>query len=142
MNVTETMTFQEYWEDERFVNKRPFMHGSKKQSFGDNIYHRVGTRWYQEDSHHSLESGAQNKRNIANDTQTNKVLVSTDFIYYGGSGPVIPKKFRNFGGVDICGRRGHKNRFPEKMVIQFVEWLRLRNESGFHGAPLDWSKSS
>jgi hypothetical protein len=141
MLVTETLTFDEYWDDVRFTYKRPYMHGSMKQSFGDNIYHHVGNRWRQEDSHHSLESGAQNLRNIRNDTQTNRVLVSNDFVYYGGSGPLLPKRFRNFGGVDICGRRGHKNDFPEKMVTQFVVWVRSLEHIGYVSAPLDWPKS-
>ena len=139
--VTETLTFDEYWDDVRFAHKRPYMHGSKKQSFGDNIYHHVGNRWRQEDSHHSLESGAQNLRNVKNDTQTNRVLVSNYFVYYGGSGPLLPKRFRNFHGVDICGRRGHKNDFPEKMVTQFVAWLRSLEDIGYLSAPLDWPKS-
>ena len=40
MRVTETMTFNEYWDDERFRRKKPNMMGSTKQAFGDNIYSR------------------------------------------------------------------------------------------------------
>ena len=94
------------------------MRGSKKQAFGDNIYHRDKKtgRWQQADSHHSYADGTPNRRNIANDTQTDRMLISDDFIYWGGSGPAIPKRFRTFDGLDICGKRNYKNSFPIKMV--------------------------
>jgi hypothetical protein len=40
MRVTGTLTFEEYWDDPRFQSKKPNLRGSKKQAFGDNIYHR------------------------------------------------------------------------------------------------------
>lgn len=142
MHVSEAMTFQQYWDDPRFLQKRPYLRGSKKQGFGDNIYHRAGKKWQQEDSHHSLANGSPNFRNIDNDTQTDRVLVSNDFAYFGGIGPVVPKRFRNFGGFDICtGRRGHTNSYPPKMVNEFVAWLRSLGDTGYCGEPLDWAKS-
>lgn len=144
MRVTDALTFDQYWKDARFQAKRPNLRGSKKQGFGDNIYHRnrQTKRWVQVDSHHSLPDGTPNSRNIANDTQTDRMLVSDDFIYWGGSGPTIPKKFRSFQGFDICGKRGHKNGFPEKMVKEFVAWLRSLDQKGYCGDPLDWTRSA
>ena len=40
MRVTESMTFEQYWNDPRFQKKKPNLRGSKKQAFGDNIYFR------------------------------------------------------------------------------------------------------
>ena len=62
MRVTETLTFNEYWADPRFRTKRPNLRGSKKQAFGDNIYHRDSDseQWIQEDSHHSYSDGTMN----------------------------------------------------------------------------------
>src|SRR5437588_8852326 len=40
MRISETMTFEKYWEDPRFLSKRPSFGGSRKQAFGDNIYRR------------------------------------------------------------------------------------------------------
>ena len=82
MRVTETMSFDEYWKDTRFRNKRPDMHASvKKKSCGDNIYHKDpdSNEWCQMDSHHSC-----NDTNVCNDTKVDRVLVSDDFIYWGG----------------------------------------------------------
>jgi hypothetical protein len=143
MRVTEAMPFDQYWRDPRFRQKKPNMCGSKKQAFGDNIYHRgKATRiWRQEDSHHSHPDGTPNIGNVANDTQTDRVLISDDYVYWGGSGPILPKRFRNFEGLDLCGKRGHKNVFPDKMIEEVIEWLRLRGDTGYCGAPLDWAWS-
>lgn len=40
MRVTQTMTFDDYFVDHRFQMKKPNLAGSRKQAFGDNIYHR------------------------------------------------------------------------------------------------------
>jgi hypothetical protein len=143
MRVTDHLNFSEYWKDPRFRDKRPNMRGSKKQAFGDNLYHRDRKtgRWKQADSHHSLSDGTPNRRNIVNDTQVDRMLISDDFVYWGGSGPTIPKKFRNFDGLDICGKRNHKNGFPEKMVNEFIAWLGSLGEQGCCGAPLDWVRT-
>ena len=57
MQVTEIMSFNGYWLDPRFNQKKPNLRGSKKQAFGDNIYHRgsgdLGEWWQELDSHHS-----------------------------------------------------------------------------------------
>jgi hypothetical protein len=142
MRVTEAMPFDHYWRDPRFVGKRPNLRGSKKQAFGDNIYHRGKTgRWIQEDSHHSLPDGCPNMRNIKHDTQTDRVLVSDDYVYWGANGPPIPSRFRSYQGFDLCGKRGHKNSFPPKMISDFVSWLRSRKDTRYCGDPLDWGRS-
>jgi hypothetical protein len=143
MRVTETMSFDQYWKDPRFQSKKPYLRGSKKQAFGDNIYHRDSkTRhWHQEDSHHSHPDGTPNKGNIANDTQADRVLISDDFVYWGGGGPKLLKKLRNHNGLDICGKRGHKNAFPDKMIEEFIVWLRSLGQKGYCGEPLDWERS-
>ena len=38
MQVTEVLTFDEYFDDVRFQTKKPNLGGSLKQAFGDNIY--------------------------------------------------------------------------------------------------------
>lgn len=142
MRVTETMTFNEYWDDVRFLRKRPNLRGSKKMAFGDNIYFRNASgRWHQQDSHHSYEDGSANAYNIQRDTKTNRILLSTDFAYWGGSGPEISRQFRNYDGFDICAKRNHKSRFPEALITEFISWFRDLNAEGFLGVPLDWSRT-
>jgi hypothetical protein len=145
MRVTEAMTFNDYWNDSRFQQKKPNLCGSKKQAFGDNIYFknpRTG-KWHQENSHHSRADGTANRANVVNDTQTDQVLVSTDFTYWGGSGPELPKKFLNYGPdrVSICVGRNHKNNFPLGLVRDFVAWIHSLHEQGYCGEPLDWCRT-
>lgn len=139
MRITETMTFNEYWVDLRFQRKKPNLRGSNKQAFGDNIYFKneVG-QWQQRDSHHSYKGGLPNPNNIRHDTQADRVLLSTDYSYWGGSGPQIPQKFRYYNGCDICALRGYKCRFPEERVKDFVVWIQSQQVNGFLGAPSDW----
>src|SRR5256885_3849592 len=40
MKVEEILTFEKYWSDPRYREKRPILNGSLKQRYGDNIYHR------------------------------------------------------------------------------------------------------
>ena len=140
MRVTEVMPFNDYWSDPRFEQKKPNLRGSIKQAFGDNIYYRdqATCEWHQEDSHHSYPDGTRNINNINNDTQTDRVLISDDYIYCGGEGPQIPAKYRNFCGVDLCAGRGYKCKFPDNMVNEFVDWIQSLGVQGYCGTPLDW----
>ena len=144
MRVTETLTFNEYWNDGRFQRKKPNMMGSTKQAFGDNIYFLADDgQWEQLDSHHSYRDGSPNPYNIQNDTKTDRVLCGTDFVYWGRSGPKIPQEFRDYCGYDICClTQGHKCRFPNGLFDRFVEWIRSLNQRGFLDAPIDWKTPS
>ena len=138
MCVTEIMSFNGYWNDPRFQKKKPNLCGSLKQAFGDNIYLYSNNFWRQENSHHSYEDGSPNVTNIDHDTQTDRLLISDDYVYFGGSGPIIPTHFRNYRGYDICAVRGHKNNYPEKLINDFVVWIRSLGVKGYISSPIDW----
>jgi hypothetical protein len=145
MRVTGAMTFEEYWADPRFQRKKANLRGSKKQAFGDNIYSRdPGTAlWCQADSHHSLHDGSPNPLNVIADTGTDRILLSDDFVYWGRSGPELPRQFLRYGPrhENICAGRGHKNRFSPELVNDYIAWIRSLNETGYCGEPLDWRKT-
>ena len=145
MRVTDTLTFNGYWSDSRFQQKKPNLRGSKKQAFGDNIYFKNPKtgKWHQENSHHSHADGTANRANVVNDTQTDRVLVSTDFTYWGGSGPELPKTFLNYGPdhVSVCVGRNHKNNFPPDLVRDVGAWIQSLHEPGYCGEPLDWCRT-
>src|SRR4051794_15870802 len=114
MEVTETLSFEQYWSDPRFRRKRPTLWGSLKQAFGDNIYHRdlQSEEWSMLNSHHTLHDGSPNPANIGRDTNPPRALISANFTYWGGSGPTVPTKFRDFDGDDVvCDRQGHRSVF-------------------------------
>ncbi len=140
MRVSETLSFNEYWSDSRFLRKRPDMRASISRAFGDNIYHRTNSgEWRQIDSHHSYEDGIPNTANIRRDTKADRVLISDDFVYWGGIGPEIPI----FSGHDICKKgQGYKRAFPATVVDGFVDWIRRFNVDGYLGDPYDWQRLS
>lgn len=141
MQVSEILTYEQYWSDARFARKRPNLHGSLKQAYGDNIYHcdpSIGD-WLQEDSHHSHSDGSPNQTNVAHDTQSDNVLVGNEFYYWGESGPLIPGEFRNYDGHDVChSGRGHKCKFPSGLVVSFIKWIRSQGDSGYLGEPAEF----
>jgi hypothetical protein len=84
MKVTEKLTYEEYWHDERFKLKKPCRNGSLMKMVGDNIYHRDKKgAWIQEDSHHSMPDGTPNEKNLRQDTSGKNVLISEHFFYFG-----------------------------------------------------------
>ena len=137
MRVTEEMTFNEYWTDPRFRRKRPYVRGNRTQICGDNIYFREKDgNWHQECSLHD-------RHQVLRDTSTDRVLVSDDYIYWGGDGPEIPERFRNYGeeGEDIRKKGpGHKNRFSPSLARDFLKWLRSLGVKGFLGEPFYQTK--
>lgn len=141
MQVSEVLDFDTYWSDPRFIQKRPNLTGSLQVLYGDNIYHRVGKRWVQADSHHSREKGRLNKYNLAWDTGVDRLLVASKFVYWGRSAPTIPKRFRAFGKekVDICAGRGHRV-FRDELPAAFAAWLEEENKWGVQGEPLEFAK--
>jgi len=110
-----------------------------KQAFGDNIYFKDEQgQWQQKNSHHSIKDGSPNLHNIRHDTQTDRILIGSDYSYWGGSGPKIPGRFRNYNGKDICAIRNHKNKFSDQMVREFIDWYRKIGIKGFQYKPSDW----
>ena len=140
MKVAEALTFDNYWADLRYFRKRPNLRGSLKQAYGDNIYHhnhQTG-RWLQENSHHSLADGRPNPKNIQHDTQADRVLVGTEFTYWGATGPLIPRRFRQYQGYDVCGGRGHKCTFPADLIESFIAWIQSLRVTGYVGQPSEF----
>ena len=144
MRITEAMTFSEYWNDPRFSRKKPNLKGSLKQGYGDNVYLRNEKTgdWHQQHSHHSYKDGRRNCHNVKRDTKTDRVLISNDYIYWGGGGPRIPEKFFNYEGEDIRKQgTGYKNNFSQGFIEEFIKWLRSLNASGYADEPLDWQEA-
>jgi hypothetical protein len=140
MKISETLDYDAYWSDPRFICKRPVLNGSLKLMYGDNIYHRNGRRWVQADSHHSLESGRPNPKNIAHDTSVNRLLLSTRFVYWGHAAPTIPKRFRHFRATEedlCCPGQGHRV-MSEKLTATFEQWIASVNKWGVQGLPLEF----
>ncbi|WP_419837088.1 hypothetical protein [Candidatus Poriferisodalis sp.] len=142
MLVEEVLSYDKYWDDPRFLRKRPHRVGSLKQLYGDNIYHRAadGHTWIQEDGRHSLEDGSPNLDHVRKDTSVPRVLASCTFAYYGDKAVKIPNEFRCWEGKDYFDSvRDYQRNFPEDLRTAFTAWLETQSDVGVAGAPLDWS---
>lgn len=135
MQVDEIITFDQYWNDPRFIRRRPVMNGSLQQRFGDNIYHQQNGKWIQADSRHSWTGSQPNADNLKRDTgKTDRVLLGHNFIYWGGEGPKIPGHFENF----VQHAPGHRAFFSEKDIHRFLKWIGTHGVSGQVADPYEW----
>ncbi len=141
MEVSEVLTFDEYWKDARFKRKVPTDSGAVKRAYGDNIYrHDDNGEWLQADSRHSLAGGKPNPGHIMVDTSVDAVLVGRRFSYFGGQGPQIPSSLRTDYSMDLVhSAQGHRCRLPQELVDATIEWLESL-ESGVLGRPADWAR--
>ena len=131
MRVEEILTFDEYWIDERFKKKRPAFNRGMSSAYGDNIYHHVDGIWTQELSHHSMMDGSINYANLKKDTQTNRVLVATEFYYFGNNAVSVPRKHDS-----LIGRgRNHRVCCDEDKIGEFVNMVSKNYNIGINGIP-------
>ncbi|WP_367373107.1 hypothetical protein [Pseudomonas lini] len=141
MKITEALSFDEYASDLRFENKKPFRNGSRKQSCGDNIYFRGNPEsdWNQRDSFHSKEDGALKPEHVKRDTGTNRVLISSDFVYFGGEGPEFPEHLVDRRGRRLCKSGIGSTTFNDPQLFESLEtWVRSLDLTGYQGAPFEW----
>jgi hypothetical protein len=141
MRVTEVLSFNDYWDDQRFQQKKPIFYAARMHAFGDNIYRMNDNGfWIQAESHHTLYNGDPNDKNMQTDTSADRVLISDDFTYWGGSGP-LSKCFEESDWADEIfggGRRAHKCHFTQDTVRSFDTWFRAQPDRGYIGRPERW----
>lgn len=141
MRVTEAMTFSDYDSDPRFQAKKPYRHGSRKQSCGDNIYFRdaANKQWRQRDSFHSNVDGSRRADHVQRDTGVDRVLASDKFIYFGGDGPRIPDGLTAADGRPLSKEGIGYYVFDDPTFITDVQaWLASLGEQGYQGPPFEW----
>lgn len=130
MRVSEALTFDEYWNDNRFKSKRPVFNKSVTHKYGDNIYHHVNGVWVQEPSHHSFSDG-MNFTNLNRDTKTDRVLIAKEFYYFGKDAILLPTEYQPL----IWRRRNHGVNCNPALIKNFVGYIRGQYSSGIHGLP-------
>lgn len=136
MKITEKISFEEYWDDERFVRKKPVLNGSLKQMHGDNIYHKETGEWCQMDSHHSFYEGRLNEGNLKQDLSGKFVLVSNQFIYLGNKHIRVPAKY-----IELCPNNRQRDYITiknEELAIEFIDLLNKEYLLGVNGEPINW----
>lgn len=141
MKVSQKLKFDEYWESEKFKCKRPCLHSSLKNMYGDNIYHKdkLTGVFIQEDSHHSLPNGERNDANYKTDTSADAVLISDLFWYWGKDAVPIPESLKLLRNLP----RDHK-RFGEsenkELFGNLESWLASFVDFGQIGEPIEFDK--
>lgn len=132
MRVAEALTFEEYWQDERFDVKKPG-HGSRYiDKCGDNVYRRDPStgEWIQLPCFHCDD-------HMAVDTETNRVLVATEFVYFGKEARGLPAEFLAWGDKYFAGFRNHQvHNLSDGREAKLVAWLEsLSSDGGCLGEP-------
>ena len=140
MRITEALSNETYWRNQRFGNKKPDMYHNWVAAAGDNIYEPIGpSEWRQLNSYHSKEYGRPNEHHIRRDTAVERVLVSEDYVYFGGEGPKLPPRFLSRGGMDLlCAGRNHRRIRDDEVIHSFEAWIRSLGAKGYQGKPWDW----
>ena len=110
---------------------------------GDNVYHRrKGTgEWIQEDSHHSNPDGSPNMKNLATDTRSENVLVSTNFYYFGSDAPEV-----DLGSIGYTNGRNFRKMSlgdePVRTLIQNMEENYKEHLNQVAADPFDFARAS
>ena len=140
MKVTAVLSTRCYWCDPRFEAKKPNMYHSWASASGDNIYEPLGpSRWRQLNSYHSQADGSPNLRHVHRDTSVERVLVSEDYVYFGGQGPKLPDRFQSGGYMDLVhAGQGYRRVREDEVIESFEGWVRTLGVSGYQGRPWDW----
>lgn len=129
--VDETLTYDEYYHDERFQMKQP-----ENDPNGDNIYYLSDGVLTQDErtNHHN------NPEDRQRDLNTDRVLVGETFWYFGGASVTVPEHLRH----DVIhkykqeGRRFYSNAKTEPLR-KLVEWCSLRFDPGNIGRDVEGS---
>jgi hypothetical protein len=124
MQIEERLSFAEYWNDARFLGKRP-----DKNPRSDNIYRsdeQGGLAW--------VENRVHDEGHTERDLGGKYVLVSKKFWYFGDQSPSLPTDLIH---LVHQGRAHavHKNRRQTDMEY-LNQWLRCW-KPGIYGKPID-----
>jgi hypothetical protein len=122
MRVSEIVTYNEYWINPIYLDKKPVRNGSSRMMVGDNIYYLnpKSQKWHQADSHHSNADGSINPINLHTDTKSDKVIISRYFYYFGSKAPVVPNQLL----TNIGYENGRNYRvFDLDDCVGLVNWI-------------------
>lgn len=129
MQVSERLSFETYYADERFAKKKPDVKGSWREKCGDNIYYidQQG-KWVQHRTIYHREAEV-----IKKDLKHPFVFVAENFYYFGDKAVTIPIGYQDL----VWKRQGCKRNHDPKVVGNFLNWLKANYASGVHGNPKD-----
>ena len=143
MKVTETLTFNEYYKDKRFLLKKPSVEGSLKTMHGDNVYHQNSKgKWIQDPCYHTHTDPKIRCKHINMDTKVNRVLISDHFFYFGIKSLTGPNKLFSDIKEKMKRTRNFRYKDMDKEGGELVKFLhKHKKKSGIYGKPIHWQSS-
>ena len=129
MQITKKINYSKYWKDKP---KKRYSNKTSKSRCGDNIYHKNGDNWIQEKN--QFHNGEEIKKH---DTQTDAVLISSHFFYFGKNHVQLPEIFKRF--VSKLPR-GHKYKDMEIIGKKLIKFLEKKYINKKYGEPIDYKK--
>ncbi|MBU1175724.1 MAG: hypothetical protein KKH72_10015 [Alphaproteobacteria bacterium] len=118
--VSETMDFDSYYRDSRFLDKRP-----TPTTTGDAIYFRDQDRTLRQ-----IRNRCHGRSEFDHDTQVDRVLVCAQFWYFGSQPKSLPEALFDA----LRAGRGHRRTDKPVVIAELEAWLR-EMPSGYIGAP-------
>jgi len=136
MEIGETLTFDEYFNDHRFQSKKAIPLGTNNvtQERGDNIYCSDSQGKFRQ-----LENDNHDEGELIKDTKGKYVLVANQFYYFGRNCPVPDASWQSMG-VRVPDRYiGYGCESDETAVDGLVSFLETKRYApGVHGEPCIW----
>jgi hypothetical protein len=120
MKVDRKITFNEYWHDPTYRDKRPVRNGSLRMLVGDNIYQSDQGIWSQANSHHSNPDGSENVANRLKDTSVDAVLIAEHFYYFGRASVLVPVSILQ--SLNYVNQRNYRV-YDISMAKPLVDWI-------------------
>lgn len=126
--VSEVLTLDDYFNDNRFRSKKPDIESSNKiNSCGDNVY------YLKEDEYHQLENIHHDDGHTEHDTSGENVLISNKFYYFGKSA-IHPEILSS---MDISIPSGQSNYGVKSSDESLYKLLSLVASSGYDDVLID-----
>jgi len=135
MQVSDKITFDEYWGGDRYQIKKPILNSSLVRMHGDNIYHKdLDGIWHQSNSQHSNSDGSVNAFNMKRDLSCNYVLIGDHFFYFGNKNISVSKKYQSLCSTVRDFIKIRNNQLAE----EFVAHIKNTVQPGIIGDPINW----
>jgi Nucleotide modification associated domain 2 len=134
MKVERIVGFTEYWNNEAYRSKRPdFFSPHMLERCGDNIYAPDGAgKFRQLPSLHSFRDGTEDPASKERDLRGDRVLVATEFVYFGADGASLPESL-----AFLKAGRGYRHRFTDTEKAKSEGWF-SSTAKGVRGRPALW----
>ena len=116
MQISEVLSFNQYYTDPRFEKKKPDLDGPWQSRCGDNMYYLDEKGEYQQHQPVCFHTESKDKEK---DKKHPQVFISEHFYYFGEKAVVIPSPFSGL----IRERQGCKCNHDPHLVTQFLDWL-------------------